>query len=45
MIEMLTNPIMVILSQCISESNHPATHLKFTQCYVSIVSQQILVGG
>ena len=36
--EVLTNPIVVIISQYISETNHIA-NLKLTQCYMSIIFQ------
>ena len=37
--EVLTNLIVVIISQYIHISNHYVVHLKLTQCYMSIISQ------
>ena len=42
--EMLTNLIVVTMSQYISASNKHITHLKFTQCYLAIPSLKSWVG-
>ena len=37
--DVLTNLIVVIISQYTHISNHPSLHLKLTECYMSITSQ------
>ena len=34
---MLTNPVVVIILQCIHVSHQGIVHLKLTQCYMSII--------
>ena len=36
---LLMNPTVVIMLQCIHESNHHTVYLKPTQCYMSVMSQ------
>ena len=38
---MLTNLIMITISQYLNISNHHTIHLKFTQCYLSIMGSMV----
>lgn len=37
---MLTNLVVVIISQHIRPSSHHITHLRVSQCHVSVISQE-----
>ena len=44
MIEVLTDLIVVITSQCICVSDYHIVHLKLTQCYLSIILTKLEAG-